>query len=167
MVKLDRYDLQILRTLATRGRITKSDLAKIVCLSVSPTWERVKRLETLGLIRGYRAVIDWGSIFRSSQVIVEVRLDRHTAYDMQRFEQRVAEAPEVTHCYATGGGVDYFLHVRARDIDQYQRFIDSLLLENLGIDRYFTYIVTKTIKTGLVIPAEAEEPPRAALNKSS
>jgi len=158
MVKLDRYDLQILKTLATQGRITKSDLAKIVCLSVSPTWERVKRLETMGLIRGYRAVIDWGSVFQSSQVIVEVRLDRHTASDMQRFEQRIAQAPEVTQCYATGGGVDYFLHVRARDIDHYQRFIDALLMENLGIDRYFTYIVTKTIKTVQILPEEAENP---------
>ncbi|TAL86861.1 MAG: Lrp/AsnC family transcriptional regulator [Candidimonas sp.] len=156
MVKLDRYDLQILKTLATQGRITKSDLAKIVCLSVSPTWERVKRLETLGLIRGYRAVIDWSSVFQSNQIIVEVRLDRHTASDMQRFEQRIAQSPEVTQCYATGGGVDYFVHVRARDIDHYQRFIDELLQENLGIDRYFTYIVTKIIKAGRVLPEEAD-----------
>lgn len=156
MVKLDRYDLHILKTLATQGRITKSDLAKVVCLSVSPTWERVKRLETIGLIKGYRAIIDWNSVFQSSQVIVEVRLDHHTASDMERFEQRINEAPEVVQCYATGGGVDYFLHVRAHDIDHYQRFIDDLLRENLGIDRYFTYIVTKTIKTARVLPSEAE-----------
>src|SRR3546814_10979529 len=87
MVKLDRYDLQILKTLATQGRITKSDLAKVVCLSVSPTWERVKRLETAGLIRGYRAVIDWNTVFPSSQVIVEVRLHRHTTSDIKRFQQ--------------------------------------------------------------------------------
>src|SRR3546814_8931726 len=72
------------------------------------------------------------TVFQSSQVIVEVRLNRHTASDMQRFEQRIAQAPEVTQCYATGGGVDYFLHVRARDIDHYQRFIDDLLLEKIG-----------------------------------
>src|SRR3546814_2996322 len=136
MVKLDRYDLQILKTLATQGRITKSDLAKVVCLSVSPTWERVKRLETAGLIRGYRAVIDWNTVFQSSQVIVEVRLDRHTASDMQRFEQRIAQAPEVTQCYANGGGVDYFLHVRSRHIDNYQRFNADLLLENMGKNSY-------------------------------
>src|SRR5699024_8224042 len=97
-----------------------------VCLSVSPTWERVKRLEEIGIILGYKADIDWNAIFKSSQVIVEVRLDRHTAYDMQRFEQRVLEASEITQCYATGGGVDYFMHVKAQDIDHYQRFIDRL-----------------------------------------
>lgn len=158
MYKLDRYDLQILKTLSTDGRITKSRLAEIVCLSVSPTWERVKRLETIGLISGYRAVIDWTTVFQSSQLVVEVRLDRHTASDMQRFEQRIAQAPEVTQCYATGGGVDYIIHVRARDIDHYQRFIDQLLLENLGIDRYFTYIVTKVIKKVQDYPSEIDEP---------
>lgn len=157
MYKLDRYDLQILKTLSTDGRITKSRLAEIVCLSVSPTWERVKRLETMGLITGYRAVIDWATVFQSSQLVVEVRLDRHTASDMQRFEQRVMQAPEVTQCYATGGGVDYIVHVRARDIDHYQRFIDQLLLENLGIDRYFTYIVTKVIKKSQDYPPEIDE----------
>lgn len=154
MIKLDRYDLLILKTLSSHGRITKSELAKIVCLSVSPTWERVKRLETAGLISGYRAVIDWTKAFSSCQIIVQISLDRHTAYDMQRFERRVAELPEISQCYATGGGVDYFMHVRARDIDHYQQFIDGLLEENIGIDRYFTYIVTKTIKTGPGLPAD-------------
>lgn len=148
MYRLDRYDLQILQILAADGRITKSALAEAVCLSVSPAWERMKRLENIGLIRGYRAVIDWSAVFRHSQVVVEISLERHTAHDMRRFEQRIMQAPEVTQCYATGGGIDYVMHVRARDIDHYQRFMDQLLLEELGIERYFTYIVTKIIKEG-------------------
>jgi len=65
---------------------------------------------------------------------------------MRRFEDRVSAAPEVAQCFATGGGVDYVLHVVARDIDHYQRFIDALLMDDLGIERYFTYIVTKVVK---------------------
>ena len=65
------------------------------------------------------------------------------------FEQRMAAANEVTQCYATGGGVDYVVHVAARDIDDYQRFMDALLMEDLGIERYFTYVVTKVVKHGL------------------
>lgn len=145
-LRLDRYDLAILRVLAADGRIAKSRLAEEVCLSVSAAWERMKRLEALGLIRGYRAIVDWGAVFKHSLVIVEVSLERHTAQHMRRFEQRVAQAPEITHCYATGGGVDYVMHVLTRDIDHYQRFIDQLLLEDLGIERYFTYIVTKLVK---------------------
>jgi Lrp/AsnC family transcriptional regulator of ectoine degradation len=162
MHKLDRYDLKILRILSDDGRITKSALAEAINLSVTPAWERVRKLEAAGLVKGYRAQIDWSALFKTQQVLVEITLARHTAQDMRRFEQRLAEAPEVAFCYATGGGVDYIAMVRARDIDHYQRFVDQLLLEDLGIERYFTYIVTKTIKTGEGAPpagldeAEAE-----------
>ncbi|AGI21935.1 AsnC family transcriptional regulator [Pseudomonas sp. ATCC 13867] len=158
MIKLDRYDLKILRILAGDGRITKSSLAEAINLSVSPAWERVRKLEEAGLIKGYRAQIDWLALFKQQQVLVEITLARHTAQDMKRFEQRLQQAPEVGFCYATGGGVDYIAMIQARDIDHYQRFIDQLLLEDVGIERYFTYIVTKVIKTlDAAIPAEALE----------
>ncbi|WEJ72327.1 Lrp/AsnC family transcriptional regulator [Pseudomonas sp. PSE14] len=158
MIKLDRYDLKILRILASDGRITKSSLAEAINLSVSPAWERVRKLEEAGLIKGYRAQIDWSALFKQQQVLVEITLARHTAQDMKRFEQRLQQAPEVGFCYATGGGVDYIAMIQARDIDHYQRFIDQLLLEDVGIERYFTYIVTKVIKTQeAAIPAEALE----------
>jgi Lrp/AsnC family transcriptional regulator of ectoine degradation len=147
-MKLDRYDLAILRILAHDGRITKSRLAEEINLSISPAWERVKRLEEEGVIRGYRAEIDWVRAFKGSRVVVEVTLARHTAPDMRRFEERIAAAPEVVQCLATGGGVDYVMHVLSRDIDHYQRFIDTLLTDELGIEKYFTYIVTKVVKSG-------------------
>ncbi|AJP56548.1 AsnC family transcriptional regulator [Pandoraea vervacti] len=146
MVKLDRFDLAILRVLAREGRITKSRLAELIHLTVSPTWERVQRLEAAGVIRGYRADIDWSGVVQVSRIVVEITLARHTAHDMQRFESRLREAPEVVQCHATGGGVDYIVHVLARDIDHYQRFIDDLLMADFGIERYFTYIVTKVVK---------------------
>jgi Lrp/AsnC family transcriptional regulator, regulator of ectoine-degradation genes len=146
-MKLDRYDLAILRILAQDGRITKSRLAEEINLSISPAWERVRRLEESGVIRGYHADVDWLRAFRGSRVIVEVTLARHTAHDMRRFEERIAAAPEVVQCHATGGGVDYVMQVMSRDIDHYQRFIDSLLTDELGIEKYFTYIVTKVVKS--------------------
>ncbi|SOE50928.1 transcriptional regulator, AsnC family [Burkholderia sp. OK233] len=146
MIKLDRYDIAILHILERDGRITKSKLAEEVNLSISPAWERVRKLEQSGVIRGYRADVDWVGALRASRIVVEVTLSRHTAADMRRFEERVRAADEVILCYATGGGVDYVLHVVARDIDHYQRFIDALLMEDLGIERYFTFIVTKVVK---------------------
>ena len=55
---------------------------------------------------------------------------------------------------ATGGGIDYVLKVVARDVDAYQRLIDRLLVEDVGIDRYFTYVVTKPVKQAGVLPIE-------------
>lgn len=160
MIKLDRYDIAILRILARDGRITKSKLAEEVNLSISPAWERVRKLEEAGVIRGYRADIDWVGAFSGSRIIVEVALARHTAHDLHRFEARVLAAREIVQCHATGGGVDYVMQVFSRDIDAYQRFIDTLLAEDLGIERYFTYVVTKVVKDapGAELDANDREP---------
>ena len=145
-MRLDRYDKQILQILHEQGRITKSGLAEAINLSISPCWERVKRLEAAGIIKGYGAVIDSELLFKCSPVLLEVSLKQHSAEAFQRFECAVQRHEEVVECYATGGGVDYILKVMCKDIDQYQRLIDRWLDSDLGIDRYYTYIVTKTIK---------------------
>ncbi|MHC9085998.1 Lrp/AsnC family transcriptional regulator [Luteimonas sp. RIT-PG2_3] len=155
-LKLDRYDLKILRILSGNGRITKSRLAESINLSITPAWERVRKLEAAGLIRGYRALIDWDELFKTSQMLVEVSLSRHTAQVMQAFEKRMAEAPEVAFCYATGGGVDYIAMIQSPDIDHYQSFIEQLLHDDLGIERYFTYIVTKAVKQPGHAPADLD-----------
>jgi Lrp/AsnC family transcriptional regulator of ectoine degradation len=143
---LDRYDLKILRILSTDARVTKSSLAESINLSITPAWERVRKLEAAGLIRGYRAIIDWRRMFRTSQVLVQIVLGHHTAESMRNFAQRMRQAPEVSFCYATGGGIDFIAMVQCRDIEQYQAFMEGLLEEDLGIEHYCTYIVTKSVK---------------------
>lgn len=145
-MRLDRYDTKILQILSTQGRITKSHLAEAINLSISPCWERVKRLEEAGIIEGYGAKINPSILSKKTPVLVEVTLGKHDAASFKRFEQAMQECPEVADCFATGGGVDYVLRVMAQDIDQYQRLIDSWLMSDLEIERYYTYIVTKTIK---------------------
>lgn len=145
-MRLDSYDLKILQILQNNGRITKSSLAEAINLSISPCWERVKRLEEAGIIRGYGAQLNPEVLLKRATVMVEISLKQHNREAFQRFERAINECAEVTECYATGGGIDYIIKVMARDIDQYQRLIDRWLMADLGIERYFTYIVTKTIK---------------------
>ena len=64
----------------------------------------------------------------------------------------MAATPEIVACWSVGGGVDYILKIMAPDIDAYQRLVDDLLDRELGIDRYFTYIVTKTVKEETALP---------------
>ncbi|UTW05765.1 Lrp/AsnC family transcriptional regulator [Pseudomonas benzenivorans] len=145
-MRLDSYDLKILRILQHNGRITKSSLAEAINLSVSPCWERVKRLEEAGIIRGYGAQLNTEVLLKRAAVLIEITLKQHNREAFARFEKAMQECPQVTECYATGGGVDYIVKVMAQDIDQYQRLVDRWLMADLGIERYFTYIVTKTIK---------------------
>ncbi|OAZ89404.1 Lrp/AsnC family transcriptional regulator [Halomonas sp. G11] len=146
MMKLDRYDLKILDILSRDGRITKSKLAAAINLSVSPCWERVKRLENAGIIQGYSARIDTDVLVPRNPVWVQIELKQHNADSFARFEALVMQTPEVTECVAVGGGVDYLVKFEARTIDSYQRLMDKWLVSDAGIERYFTYIVTKTVK---------------------
>ncbi|SHM34110.1 Lrp/AsnC family transcriptional regulator [Vreelandella subglaciescola] len=146
MLKLDRFDVKILSILSRDGRITKSRLAEAISLSVSPCWERVKRLEQAGIIEGYSARINTGVLVPSNSVWVQIELKQHNVESFSRFEALVMDTPEVTECVAVGGGVDYLVKFEVRSIDSYQRTMDRWLVSDAGIERYFTYIVTKTVK---------------------
>mgnify|MGYP000072968532 CR=1 FL=1 len=146
MIKIDRYDLKILEILSRDGRITKSKLAEAINLSVSPCWERVKRLENAGVIQGYSARINTQMLVPRNPVWVQIELKKHDAASFAYFEALVMQTPEVTECVAVGGGVDYLVKFETRTIDGYQRLIDQWLVSDAGIERYFTYIVTKLVK---------------------
>ncbi|MGS2744640.1 Lrp/AsnC family transcriptional regulator [Halomonas sp. LS-001] len=146
MMKLDRYDLKILEILSRDGRITKSKLADAINLSVSPCWERVKRLEKAGVIQGYSARIDTQVLVPRNAVWMQLELKKHDAESFACFEALVMETTEVTECIAVGGGVDYLVKFEVLSIDSYQRLIDRWLVSDVGIERYFTYIVTKLVK---------------------
>lgn len=151
-MKLDALDLKILCALQADGRITKLKLAEAVNLSASACFERMRRLEQAGFIAGYHANVNLAKLLRTSFVFVEVTLKTHRAVDFQRFEQHIHSVPEVLECYAIGGGVDYILKIVATDIAHYQELVDALLEADVGIDRYFTYIVTKPVKRSLEYP---------------
>ncbi|MGF1910872.1 Lrp/AsnC family transcriptional regulator [Vibrio kasasachensis] len=153
-MKLDRYDIKILQILQNNGRITKSQLAEKINLSISPCWERVKKLEQAGIIEGYGAKLNVAAFNKQTLVLVEVSLKQHNAHAFRHFEQLIESTPQVSECYATGGGVDYIIKFQCKDIDQYQRCIDKWLDSDVGIERYYTYIVTKTVKQPCSIAME-------------
>jgi Lrp/AsnC family transcriptional regulator, regulator of ectoine-degradation genes len=146
LLKLDSRDIKILATLSRDGRMSKTELANRVNLSATPCWERLKRLETAGIITGYRAEIELRQLASHVAVFVMAELENHKASTFQTFEKTVNEYEEIMSCWALGGGFDYLLHILTRDIDSYQRLIDELLSRRVGLARYFTYIVTKQVK---------------------
>ncbi|MBN9885798.1 Lrp/AsnC family transcriptional regulator [Salipiger abyssi] len=152
--RLDARDIAILATLCREGRIAKTELAARVNLSPTPCWERMKRLEQVGLIRGYRAEIDLAGIGPHVQVFVTVELESHRAESFQIFERTVARLDPVTGCWAIGGGYDYLMQVVAPDVAAFQTLMDGLLESRAGVRRYYSYIVTKPVK---------DEPPALGL----
>ncbi len=155
MLKLDKRDIQILAVLSREGRISKTDLARAVNLSATPCWQRLKRLEEAGLIRGYHADVALRDVVPHVTVFLLAELENHRAETFRAFEAAMERHEEIIACWALGGGFDYLVQVVTRDIDSYQRLVDALLDGDIGLARYFSYVVTKPVKAGAPLPFDA------------
>lgn len=127
--KLDETDLQILRTLQKNAKLTTKELADAVHLTPTPVFERQKRLERLGYIKKYVAILDPDKLNQSLQVFCKVKLKQINHEIADAFTRRIMRIPEVTECYNTSGNYDYLLKVRAADMKQYQEFVLNKLGE--------------------------------------
>jgi len=144
-MKFDKVDLNILSILQENGRITKVKLAEKANLSASACYERLCRLENARLISNYRAEVDVQRIMKTDIVVVQLVLKNHRYADFQLFEQYVKKVPQIIECLAVTGGFDYMLKFSVTNMTHYQEVFDELLQANIGIDRYFTYVVIKPV----------------------
>ncbi|MDA7430563.1 Lrp/AsnC family transcriptional regulator [Primorskyibacter aestuariivivens] len=145
--RLDAADIRILAALQKHGALSKSKLAEMVNLSPTPCWARLDRLRAAGFIRGYHADLALERIAEVTQVIVTVSLTHHRKADFDRFEAEILSHDEITFCVATGGGMDYVMHVFTPGLAAFQTLMEELLAADIGIDRYMTYIATRRIKS--------------------
>ena len=146
MIKLDKKDIQILAILQRDGRITKTALSEQIFLSPTPCWERIRRLEKEGIIKGYGAQITIANSSNYITVFMEVKIVSHQSHNFELFENSVQDIEEVHECWAVGGNLDYLLKIVVGNIVEYQSFVDRMLKSEIGLLEYYTYIVTKRVK---------------------
>jgi len=142
--KLDRIDINILIQLQENGAVSNQQLAEQVGLSPSPCLQRVKRLEKAGYITGYGARIDVAKLTDTVTIFTEVTLVDHRIDDFTKFEADIRNVDELIECHLVSGGYDYLLRFLTRSIAHYQERMESLLRRNIGIEKYFSYIVIKS-----------------------
>ena len=152
MYKLDERDIQILSILQEEGRITKTALANRLNLSLTPSWDRLQRLEEEGIIKSYGAKLSSPFLKNFHLVITEVELESHKEGEFARFEDAIMGFDEVLSCWSVGGGLDYILKVLVKDVSDYQDFLKRVLKANVGLRRYFSYAVLDKIKDTDVVP---------------
>ena len=143
-VKLDRIDINILAQLQRNARITNINLANAVSLSASPCLLRVKRLEEAGFITSYNARIDLAKLGETITVFTEVTLNDHHREDFAKFEASIRTIDEVIECHLISGGYDYLLKFLTRGVAHYQSVIEQILERDIGVAKYFSYIVIKS-----------------------
>lgn len=143
-MKLDRIDIRILHELQKNGRITNVELAELVHLSPSPCLTRVKKLQKAGYITGYSAQINIAKLGSTITVFTEVTLKNHRKMDFEQFQRAAEKVEEIVECHLVSGGYDYLLKFVTGSIGDYQTIMERLIDMEIGIDKYFSFVVIKS-----------------------
>ncbi|TCO55242.1 Lrp/AsnC family transcriptional regulator [Actinocrispum wychmicini] len=142
---MDRIDRQIIAELQRDGRLSVTDLAARVKLSVSPCHRRLRELERTGAIRGYRAIVDPTTLGLNFEALVFVSMRQGDRQTVANLEEAVAHLPQVIQAQRLFGDPDYLLRVVTTDLVAFQELYDSQLATLPGVQRLVSTIVMKTI----------------------
>jgi len=143
-MKLDRIDVKILYELQKNGRVTNVELAELVNLSPSPCLMRVKKLQSEGYIEGYSAQINVSKLGQTLTVFTEITLKNHRQIDFARFLAAIEKVEQVIECHLVSGGYDYLVKFVTSGIGEYQTIMERLTDMDVGIDKYFSFVVLKS-----------------------
>jgi DNA-binding Lrp family transcriptional regulator len=142
---VDPIDRRIIAELERDGRLSLTELAQRVKLSVSPCHRRLRELQRIGAIRGYRAVVDPGSLGLGFEALVLVTMDREDSRTIAEFESALANVPSVRHAERLFGDPDYLVRVVTADLASYQRIRDEDLGTLPGVRQLTSTIVMKRV----------------------
>lgn len=154
-IKLDNIDRKILEILQNNAKITNAQLSKDIGLSPAPTLERVKKLETSGIIKSYHAQLDTDKIGLGVHTFVQVTLKGHNKKNIDLFLGEINNIPEVVECHHITGTGDFILKVIAKDISSYQYLMLEKVSEIEVVDSLQSMVILSTFKDSKVIPVPA------------
>jgi DNA-binding Lrp family transcriptional regulator len=150
---VDAIDRKILALLQDDGRLTITELADRVGLSISPCHRRVRELERSGAILGYRAVVDAQAVGLGFEAIVFVTMGREDHDTLVAFEESVSAIPQVLQAERLFGDPDYLLRIVTSDLAAYQRLQDEKLSVLPGLGRMISTLVMKRLVHDRPLPA--------------
>jgi DNA-binding Lrp family transcriptional regulator len=145
-------DRKILAELQQDGRLTVTELAARVQLSVSPCHRRVRDLERTGAIRGYHAVVDPAAVGLDFEALVFATLRWEDRDTVAAFEQAVVAIPQVLQAQRLFGEPDYLLRVVAADLAAFQQLYDRQLTILPGVQRLTSTLVMKHVVNDRPLP---------------
>ena len=150
--KLGKIDRNILRLLQRDGRISYTDLAREVGLSVTPCIERVKRLERKGFILGYSARVSPERLGASLVVFVQIRLNHTSQKNFEEFRSSVLELENIQSCFLVSGNYDYLLKARVKDMAAYRELLGHRILKLPAVQESTSYVVMEELKETMAVP---------------
>ncbi|WP_422359910.1 Lrp/AsnC family transcriptional regulator [Reichenbachiella sp.] len=143
---IDNTDLQILEILQKDSKTKMKDIADAVGMTITPVYERIKKMERNGIIENYTISVNPKNLGFQLVAYCSVTLKEHSKENLRKFEEGVQDLYHVLECNHLSGNFDYLLKVVVRNMEDYQLFISNQLaaLDNIG--QVQSYFVMKAIK---------------------
>jgi DNA-binding Lrp family transcriptional regulator len=151
-MKLDNIDHKVLEILQSNAKITNAQLSKEIGLSPAPTLERVKKLETTGIIQSYHAQIDREKVGLGVTTFVMISLTGHKKQVTDAFVEQINVIPEVIECHHVTGSCDFLIKVIAKDISSYQQLMLEKINEIEQVASTQTMVILSTFKESKILP---------------
>jgi Lrp/AsnC family leucine-responsive transcriptional regulator len=145
-MNLDTLDKQILMLLQQDSSLKTKEIAVKIGLSVTPTYDRIKRLEKNGVIEKYVAIVNREAVNKSVTVICHISLQKHEKSLLTQFEKDIQEVEEVIECFHIAGNYDYILKVIVPNLDAYSNFIKNKISAVVNISNIQSSFVMTAIK---------------------
>jgi Lrp/AsnC family transcriptional regulator, leucine-responsive regulatory protein len=150
----DKLDLRIIQILQENGRITNLQLSQEIGLSPAPTLERVRKLESAGLIKSYHAIVDEELLGLGIKTFLQIQLDFHRDNAIETFVEEVQGIREVTECHHVTSGCDFILKIYVKDIKAYEKLIMEKISKISVIKTFQTMMILSTSKNEPVLPGD-------------
>jgi len=151
-MKLDETDINLLHLLQSDSKKTTKEYALKLGLSTTAIYERIRRLERLGAIRKYVALIDKGIVDRNFTVFCHVKLVQHVKDNIAQFEAQVLKLREVVECHHLSGDYDYLLKIHVQNMEAYRNFMVNKLTAMSHIGSTQSSFTIKEVKHSTAIP---------------
>ena len=152
MSELNRSDYRLLKALQKDLTISQIDLAERSGLSRTSVWRRIRELEEAGLIEGKVALLNSRALGFQIHVLVSVSMNKHSVRTRQDFEDHVMTLPEVTECFSVSGDRDYLLHIVARDMETYNDFLNTQILDHPSVHSASSSFALRRVKYTTALP---------------
>lgn len=149
---MDRTDRKILAELQKDGRLSVTELAERVGLSLSPCHRRVRALEESGVLLGYRAQLNPGALGLNFSAMVFVTLREGDRRAVEAFETALIDIPQVVDAQRLFGEPDYLLQVITQDLPAFQRLYDESLSTLPNVQRLTSTLVMKQVIQHRLLP---------------
>ena len=151
---LDQIDLKILKILQENAKITNLQLSAEIGLSPAPTLERVKKLETAKLIKGYYTQVNEEALGIGIKAIIQITLTRQLENAISNFKKEINKIPEIMECYQVTGNADYILIALLKDIRDFENLISQRLSKVEEIGQMQTMVILSKVKDSKLLPLE-------------